>query len=98
MSIMLKRLAVSDVSLPCEEAVLDIDEAAAVLDPMDIPLLKAEKKKEESTKAERDAFAMDFGERQASNIVVGPRGRGPPAQHFLPARNLESHAKRFILV
>ena len=98
MSIMLKRLAVSDVSLPFEEAVLDIDEAATVLYPMDIPLLKAKKKKEESTKAERDAFARDFVERQASNGAAGPRDRGPPTQQPLPERSLQSHAKRFVPV
>ena len=96
MNIMMKRLAVSDISLPFEEAVLDIDEAAAVLDPMDIPLLKQEKKVEESTKAERDEFVRDFGERQAQNRGAGSRGGGPPAQQPLPDRILQSHAKRFI--
>ena len=69
------RLAVKDVSASFADALLDIHEAAQVMDKGDVRLLKVEQDKESVNKDEHADFANDFRYSMERHRAAQPAGR-----------------------
>ena len=92
-----KRLAVNDVSASFAEALLEIDEAAQVMDKADVKLLKQAQEKESDNRDEHADFASDFRDSMARHRAAQPaarsdRGRRQPIRD-IPDRISQDEAK-----
>ena len=83
LDIIAKRWANNDVSATFAEALLDIDEAAQVVDKADVMFLQAEQGRECTNKEDMEDFANDFRSSRARHRAAQPapradRGQRPP--------------------